>query len=188
MNISKFFFNSKCCNTVKSNTYRVVNSLVEPLRKKPALIMAPYIALSPALMHEFTVTFNLNKLRFRTPASYQGLNEILYDSFKEKIGRYVVSYLFPKKLEVTYRILFVPEFMKNGMLHFHALAYIDNASHYYDAKLKNYCNKQFGRCTGKVIYNISNFTTYISKTIGHTGPLIPFEIVKVKKELSNEII
>lgn len=182
LDISKFLIKSSCCN----KSVGIGQPLVVPMHPEPAELFRPFIEISQLPqnlqndidIHEFTVTFNPRKVTVKIDKAEPGAaNDYIHDWFTRTITRYIKVYLF-KKVKTKYNILFVPEFTKAGLIHYHAIAYIENASDYYIAKLKTYCNREYGRCIGKKVYNINNYIKYISKDIGKTGPVHPISFIE----------
>lgn len=126
--------------------------LVEPM-PEPADYFSQLDIMSHLELYEVCVTF----------ASQTFSNLTLERDFTEKLTRYLKKFIFKKGVKCNYVLLFVPEYNKSGVLHYHGLVYFDNANYYHAHKLIRYCNRVFGRTQGKLVYNYDNYKKYMLK-------------------------
>lgn len=153
----RIFFNCIC---KKSSPKLHSVALVETMPKLRDELMGTFKKLSRLELHEFTITFDLDKLGYAIDCN--NLNDILED----KVAMFLLEWrkkLNNRKYAEDWCIFVQPEYTKVGVLHYHGIAYHDNANDYWNALLKRKLNGKFGRCTGKKIYDITNYITYISK-------------------------
>lgn len=138
-----------------ATNHGIVSPLVETMPKLQDNLLNK---LSKLPVEEFTITFNLQKLKFAS--NCENLNCILYKLVYDLFRKWIKNNLSKQK---DYIIYMIPEFHKSGIIHFHAIAYFDNANDYYINKLKILLNRKCGRTEGKKIYKLDNWYKYIHK-------------------------
>lgn len=156
-NIS-IYFKSDCCNDNKKDIENqepnngMGSLLVEPIPGRLERFFAWMKKHHKLDLQEICVTFK---------PKYHNMNmTMLHTKFKKTIQSYMAKYDYFKPV-----YLFIPEFNKSGMLHYHGVVYFDNANDYWTADLKRKLNSLYGRTEGKKIYNIENYINYIKKDI-----------------------
>lgn len=149
----------KCMKREKPSQSIVV-TLVETMPEKRLEILAAFEEIRHLDIHEFTITFNLRKLGFDIACI--NLNESLHQQVSEFLRKWELKFK-RKKYLADWCIFVQPEYHSNGVLHYHGIAYFDNANDYWVSLLKRQLNGKFGRSLGKKIHDLTNYVKYISK-------------------------
>lgn len=134
-----------------------------PLGETMPKIMAKLKSNANYNYYECTTTFNLKQLKFSRDCD--NLNFHLYKYYQGKIKKYI------KRISHNddYYFFTIPEYQKNGLLHFHTVMYFKYEHIDTSNRFIVYSNKNFGNTRGKKIHNLDNWIKYISKDYKKTN-------------------
>ena len=148
----KVFF--ECCNKTEPSK-KGGSPLVEP-PPRPSAEYDSYHNRLKDLAHldiqEICITYK--------PAHHKKNPTKLHRETKKFIQKFMKEHDYFKP---TY--IFIPEFNKAGILHYHGIIYFDNANDFWTAELKRRLNQRYGRTEGKKVHDLTNYWTYMTKDI-----------------------
>jgi len=157
------YFKASCCNKIDSNPLSNLSPKKSPPSETLEKIYKKFSIYSYVDLQEICVTFS--------PKKYGEWNNTrIHNFFKKTVIQYCNKYSY---FEPSY--LFIPEFQKNGMVHYHGIMYFNNANDYWVAEFKRMCSIKFGITAGKTVHNIENYWKYITKdTEQEKFTILPF--------------
>lgn len=154
------FFNIKCCNKDKqTNTSRHRSVLVEPMPNFIAQLEGKQLQY-----HEVCITIR--------PKIYNKYNNCeIYHQYNRYNDNFWKKYKKHTKCQKQLDIM-VPEFNKQGIIHFHKIMYFNNSNDYWIAEYKQMMNKKLGLTKGKKVFNLKNYGEYMLKDQSKTNTSI----------------
>lgn len=150
--------------TIKDNDLKVFFNCCN--RKEPSRDSTPLSNLCPPVTYEeeYKVLQGIEHLDIQEicityKPKYHKKNPT---TLHRETRKYIIRYMKEHEYFKPYYI-FVPEFTKAGILHYHGIVYFDNANDYWVADLKRKLGIRFGITQGKAVSNLSNYWKYIMK-------------------------